>query len=120
MAALSRFVIRRRDFFEQILVEKGFDSKIRTIDLVAEKHGGHYHPARIVIKTQEERFTFVANVALTEVSRKLLEHEFRLFGRLHQKIRTDFIPKTYLLDEEALDEPNGNRRPDADNAGRMV
>ena len=109
MSVLSRFVIRRRAFFEQILVEKGFYSKIRTIDLVAEKHGSDYHPARIVIKTQKERLMFVANVAFTEVSRKLLEHEFSLSGRLHQKIRTDFIPKTYLLDEEDLDEPNGAR-----------
>ena len=111
LAALSRFVIRRRGFFDQILVEKGFYSQIRTIDLVAEKHGSHYHPSRIVIRTQEKPFTFVANVALTEVSRRMLEHEFRLFGRLHEEILTDSIPRMYLLDEEALDEQNSNSAP---------
>jgi hypothetical protein len=106
MSVLSRFVIRRRDFFLQTLVEKGFDSRIRTMDLVAEKHGSQYHPSRIVVKTREACLAFVANVALTEASRKRLEDEFRVFGRLRQKISTDFIPRMYLLDEAALDESN--------------
>jgi hypothetical protein len=106
MSVLSRFVIRHRDFFLQTLAEKGFDSQIRTIDLVAEKHGNQYHPSRIVVKTREACLAFVANVALTEASRKTLEDEFRVFGRLHKKIPTDFIPRVYLLDESALDESN--------------
>ena len=113
MAGVRRFILEHWDFFLRIVSGKGFDKKIGTVDIIAEKHGGHYHPARIVAKTQEERFTFVANVALTETSRKLLADEFRLFGRLHQKIRTDSIPKMYLLDETALDEPN-------DDSARMM
>src|SRR4030042_335527 len=83
MARLRRFILEHWDFFQGIVSGKGFDKEIDTIDIIAEKHGGHYHPARIVLKTQEGHFTFVANVALTEVSRKLLEPEVRLFGRLH-------------------------------------
>jgi hypothetical protein len=104
MEGIRRFILERWDFFLEIASAEGFDKEIDTIDIIAEKHGSHYHPSRIVVKTQEERFAFVANVALTEVSRKLLEHEFRLFGRLHKKIPTDFIPRVYLLDEAALGE----------------
>lgn len=108
MAALRLFILEHWDLFLGIVSRKGFDKEIEAVDIIAEKHGSHYHPARIVIKTQEEHFTFVANVALTEVSRRLLEHEFRLFGRLRQEIPSDFIPRMHLLDEEALDEPNSN------------
>ncbi len=67
------------------------------------KHGEFYHPARVVVKSGENEFPFVVNVAISKSGRDHIEGEFNLLERLYSEFGSEFeqpaVPKVYLRDE---------------------
>ncbi|HTY25978.1 MAG TPA: hypothetical protein VMC85_22810 [Desulfomonilaceae bacterium] len=113
MDVVQRFVFRNWGLLDEIVRASGFDKEIDRLDLIAEKHGRDYHPARIRIGAQGSSYSFVVIVAVNQWSQSVLEKEFRLLQHLREKFRSNFIPKVYLLGDEALspqDKANSNVR----------
>ena len=67
------------------------------------KHGEFYHPARVVVKSGQNEFPFVVNVALSKPGRDHIKGEFNLLERLYSEFGPEFgrpaVPKVYHLDE---------------------
>ncbi len=76
------------------------EPSIEQIDIVSEKHGSDYHPARIRVHSGESSCSFVMNVALTNRGKDLLGHEFRLLKRFRDEFRRSYLPEVYFEAED--------------------
>ena len=65
------------------------------IRIYLEKHGAHYHPARIVIPDLQPPRAFVVNVAVAAAGRQILEADVANLKRLNRRYGYDFIPRVY-------------------------
>jgi hypothetical protein len=102
LVSVQRFVINHWGLLMEILSEQGFPAVIKSVDIVAEKHGADYHPARVEVRARGARAYFTVNVAVSDRGRTRLEGEFNTARLLHEKFRTDFIPKAYCLNQERV------------------
>jgi hypothetical protein len=68
-----------------------------SIQIITEKHGSDYHPARVRVSMGEQSVSFVMNVALTERGRTRLEREFHVINGLNKRFGPGFLPQVYLL-----------------------
>ncbi|MEW6531620.1 MAG: hypothetical protein AB1473_12335 [Thermodesulfobacteriota bacterium] len=68
-----------------------------SIQIVTEKHGSDYHPARVRVLMEEGFVSFVMNVALTEHGRSRLEREFQVIDNLNRRFGPRFLPEVFLL-----------------------
>jgi hypothetical protein len=73
------------------------------IGIYLEKHGAHYHPARIVIPNLQPPRSFVVNVAVTPAAKKMLQADFGNLKRLNRRYGHDFIPRVYHCGDVPLD-----------------
>jgi len=79
-------------------------NSINQIEVVAEKHGSDYHPARIRVSVNGLTLCFVANVAVTERGKERLATDYHWLKSLREQFRNHFVPRTYFLGrQEALD-----------------
>lgn len=83
------------------------DSRISEIEIVAEKHGSDYHPARIVIHAKDRRCSFVVNVALADRGKERLDQEFWILHNLNERIQPSFIPVVFFKDEQVVSLADG-------------
>ncbi len=82
--------------------ERAFPTAIESLDIIAEKHGAEYHPARIELRAGPSKTCFIVNVAVSDRGRNSLTNEYKTANFLHEKFRTKFIPRAYCLDHEAI------------------
>jgi hypothetical protein len=74
--------------------------EIREIDLIAEKHGSDYHPARVLVRTGTDQYSFVMNVAVTDRGRMRAKNEFQLLRRISDAYPAGYTPGTYFMAED--------------------
>ena len=72
---------------------------IEHILIYAEKHGSDYHPARIEVRVNELRASFVMYVAVTSRGKARLSREFEVLQHLNTKYEFPFLPETYFQGE---------------------
>ncbi len=77
----------------------GVGPAIDRIDIICEKHGSDYHPARIRVQTGSSSCSFVMNVALSDRGISRLHGEFQLLRRLNREFRCKFLPRVYFAVE---------------------
>lgn len=97
-----------QDFSEA--VSRRFDSETRrvsAVDIIAEKHGSDYHPARVTVSSGDLKCSFVVNVALAERGKLWMDKDFALLRRLNEKIRPSFIPEAYFKGEQTVSSEDG-------------
>jgi hypothetical protein len=86
------------DMLLQALVENGAqpETHIDEVQLIVEKHGSDYHPARIRVLTPSRAFSFVINVAVTERGKGRLFREFDCLRYLRAHFPRPFVPRVYF------------------------
>ncbi len=65
------------------------------IDIIIQKHGAFYHPARVNVWMGNEQASFVVNVAISAEGRAGLRSEFDLLYRLNSVFPQRYIPAVY-------------------------
>lgn len=71
--------------------------KIKFINIILEKHGEFYHPARIDVRLKAARFSFVVNVAVSQNGKNCIEQEYGRLKTLGRKFPFSFIPDVHAL-----------------------
>jgi len=112
LASVQSFVLKHWELLTKILSARGFPALMESVDIVAEKHGSEYHPARIEVRARGARACFAVNVAVSDRGRTRLEHEFTTAKLLHERFRTDLLPEPYCLGPELI-EHKGKHHVDA-------
>jgi hypothetical protein len=98
---IREFIIRANRVLDDIVKARGLMGPVQSLDIISEKHGSDYHPARIVVHSAGSVFSLVVNVAITDKGKRRLKEDFRLLGHLRGKYGTDFIPHEYIMKEQA-------------------
>jgi hypothetical protein len=75
---------------------------VSSVDIIAEKHGSDYHPARVSVRSGEAGCSFVVNVALSERGKQRLVEDFANLRKLDEIFQPGFIPEAYFRDEQAV------------------
>jgi hypothetical protein len=99
-AAIKDALNDHRAAFEEAVSLKavGALATARGIDIISEKHGSDYHPARIRVKWDHDECSFVMNVALTERGASRMRTEFETLRALSPK-RPRFLPAAHFFAE---------------------
>ncbi len=84
-------------------------SRIDAINIVAEKHGSDYHPARIVIQQGEKLVNLAVNVALTERGQHRMKSECHALSYLAENFLNRFIPRFFFSGSQSLLSEEGVR-----------
>lgn len=98
LLALEKTVMANLGRFAQAISDRtgGAPPERTAIDIIAEKHGSDYHPARVRLVTPLSEASFVVNVALTDRGRQRLQLEFPVLKRLNDEFRLRYIPRVYF------------------------
>jgi hypothetical protein len=99
-------VAHMEQFLEAVAQSAGNDEDVRCLDIVVEKHGSDYHPARIRAHLDKGYVSLVANVALTERGARRLARDFHLLDSFARDFREHLVPKVYCLIEPSGGETN--------------
>lgn len=67
------------------------------VEIISEKHGSHYHPARIDIKVLDSKLSLAANVAISEPGLSRIETEYEAMKRLFNGFQKKYIPETLFF-----------------------
>lgn len=92
-------VIRQHwgQFTEAVSEQAGHPvNDIHQIEVVAEKHGSDYHPARIRVSADGRTFCLVANVAVTRRGTERLDQDYHWLSRFRLQFQNRFVPRTYF------------------------
>jgi hypothetical protein len=105
-SALKDFILANRLRVLEILSRNGIDAaQITCVDLIAEKHGSDYHPARVRFHAgRGAKESFVVNAALTERGRQRLTGDFQVLDSLRSRFKRCFVPEAHFLDKGAVKE----------------
>ncbi len=104
LEAVRVFVLNNWPRIVEIVSEDGLDApEIQHVDIIAEKHGGDYHPARIRLQASEWTRSFVVNVALTDRGRQRLSRDFHLLELVRARFKRCFVPAVYFLGDVTLE-----------------
>lgn len=68
---------------------------IDQIDIIIQKHGAFYHPARVEVRIGSHTTAFVVNVAISAEGRDGLGVEFDLLQRLNESFSRRYVPAVY-------------------------
>lgn len=93
--AIAKFVAKHVKRMESIV-----GGAITTIDVISEKHGSDYHPARLEVASDAGSRSLVVNVALTERGRARLTHEIEVIRLLAARGDRRFLPEVYFCGEQ--------------------
>jgi hypothetical protein len=74
-------------------------SHFQEIQIIAEKHGSDYHPARIRVVSGSGAVSLVANTALTERGRERMGPEYTTLRRLIDSFPDRFVPCVHFIVE---------------------
>jgi hypothetical protein len=69
---------------------------IDQIDIVIQKHGAFYHPARVDVIIDGEPIPFVVNLAVSPQGQAVLGHEYNLLSQIGQSFSRRYIPAVYF------------------------
>jgi hypothetical protein len=95
LGAIAKFVSKHVSQMESIV-----GGSISTIDVISEKHGSDYHPARLEVASDAGTRALVVNVALTERGKARLTQEMEILRRLAAKGDRRFLPEVYFCGEQ--------------------
>ncbi len=101
LEGVRQFIHDHWERFLEVLADQGLENtaNIQCIDIIAEKHGGDYHPAKIAVQSAGARHYFVVNVALTSRGKQRVTLDFHLLATLRERFPARFTPKAYFLGE---------------------
>jgi hypothetical protein len=68
---------------------------LQAVDICLEKHGAHYHPARLQVRCREADVALMMSVAPSETGKQLLRQDFENLRRLGADDRWGFLPRVY-------------------------
>ena len=107
LEAIRRFILGHWEEFLTALSKQGFtpNGGVTGIDIISEKHGSDYHPARIRVHADSAVPSFVVNVAITDRGKSRLTQDFRLLQFLRVRHGKDFVPRAYFLGDAPLSGP---------------
>jgi hypothetical protein len=98
------FIAQNSSLLSAILTGNGLREPIQSMDIISEKHGSDYHPARIVLHGPDASCSLIVNVAMTDRGKQRLREDFRLLGFLREKYGTGLLPREYVMGEQVLHE----------------
>lgn len=109
LEGIMQFILNHWDQFMEILRERGPKppERIQHFDIISEKHGSDYHPARLRAHCDGHTVSFVVNAALTERGRLRLEKDFYLLRSLHASFQPSFVPEVYFFGSENVRAKDG-------------
>ncbi|MGO9569538.1 MAG: hypothetical protein ACLP5H_18565 [Desulfomonilaceae bacterium] len=101
LEAIRQFIHDHWEQFLEVVAGQGLKDagNIQYIDIIAEKHGGDYHPARIRVQSGDVYHCFVVNVALTSRGKQRVSQDFHLLDSLRERFHANFTPEVYFLGE---------------------
>ncbi|MBI5248991.1 MAG: hypothetical protein HY912_05800 [Desulfomonile tiedjei] len=107
--AVKVFLDKHHEYFMEAVSSKMGPAgrHVSEIDIITEKHGSDYHPARVTVRSGDLSSSFVVNVALTERGRERLEVDFELLRKLNERSQPGFIPEAYFKDEQIVQAADG-------------
>ncbi|MBI5569855.1 MAG: hypothetical protein HY914_07920 [Desulfomonile tiedjei] len=105
--AMRDFILRNMEPLTTVISTLGCPGPVEAVDIISEKHGSDYHPARIVVHTPPEARSFVLNVAVTRRGKERLQRDFDLMSRLGRKGRSDYLPEAYFFGEQTISDDPG-------------
>lgn len=113
LEGVERFVRENWDRLQSAILEvdQDFSGTIKGFDVISEKHGSDYHPARVMVTGDHCAYSFVANVAVTERGRARLATEFSVLKSLYAKHDRAFVPRVYFRDDLRTPDENGHSLP---------
>jgi len=85
-------------------------AEIDQIDIVIQKHGAFYHPARVDVIIDHKPTPFVVNLAVSPEGQAGLRQEFNLLNRLGRSFSWRYVPAAYFQDTGS-DGENSHRFP---------
>jgi hypothetical protein len=99
LGAIRQFIHDHWEQFLEVLAGQGLKDarNIQSIDIISEKHGGDYHPARIRVQATDTRHSFAVNVALTPRGKQRVSQDFHLLASLRERFPAKFTPEVYFL-----------------------
>jgi hypothetical protein len=68
---------------------------LQAIDICLEKHGAHYHPARLQVRCRDVDVALMLSVASSETGKQVLQQDFENLQRLGAADRWGFLPRVY-------------------------
>jgi hypothetical protein len=83
--------------------EAGNDGTVGLLDIIVEKHGSDYHPARVRAHLPDSQVSLVANVALTDRGATRLASDFRWLNIFRNRFTRSFVPRAYFFVERSAD-----------------
>ena len=75
---------------------------IHAIRIIQEKHGAFYHPARLEVDINTQRYCFALNVAISDAGLNGINQEYATLRYLNLTFPFHFLPKVYLKGEMAI------------------
>jgi hypothetical protein len=102
LEAVRQFIEDHWEEFLAVLVARGVKdpmNNVESIDVIAEKHGGDYHPARIKVEAGGVAHSFAVNAALTPRGKERAEQDFNLLALFSERFPARFTPKAYFPGE---------------------
>ncbi|HHP7233423.1 MAG TPA: hypothetical protein ACFCUC_02240 [Desulfobacterales bacterium] len=70
---------------------------LQALDICLEKHGAHYHPARLQVRCRDTDVALMMSVAPSETGKQLLRQDFENLQRLGAADRWGFLPRVYYF-----------------------
>ena len=67
----------------------------KAIDVILEKHGEFYHPARIRVRTPDKTYTLALNVAITPAGVECMQNEIGALHRVAPRLPAGALPRVY-------------------------
>jgi hypothetical protein len=104
LQAIEEFIRQHWDQFVQSISQQagGPLKNIELIEVVAEKHGSDYHPARIRVNADGRTFCLVANVAITERGKDRIDKDYQWLKHFRMRYRNHLVPDTYFLARQTV------------------
>ena len=102
---------RRRELERALAEQNGQPcGAVSAVEIIVEKHGSDYHPARIRVNSEAGFQSFVMNTALTDRGRDRLQREFDLLRELGKADGQRFLPRVYFVAESRKIESLGMKK----------
>jgi hypothetical protein len=107
LQAIRRFLHDNSAKVMEVLAGQGLEepADVRSVDIISEKHGADFHPARVKVQTANTHHCFVVNVALTPRGMERASQDFHLLASFHKRFPAKFTPEAYFIGEVSL-QPN--------------
>jgi hypothetical protein len=72
------------------------------VRIISEKHGSHYHPARVELSTDSKTVSLAVNVAIAEPGLSRIKSEYLTITKLARVFKRKYTPTPYCLIKEHI------------------